>query len=787
MPRWTLAYLARGFGFVIAAGTLLLAQAGLADETEFPPSDNSATAAEAGPFRLAQQPADVPDVEEEPELPPEPPPDLAPLAELAALLEQPVLVPGESPATLTMIEEVQPAPVDGGIAAVPRITPAAVTRIDEDMIWLSGARSLNEAFDIFVPNLQTITMARQGEKLGIRGIISNNNDKILLKVNGKLMNDRTRAGAFSELDLAMLGDIHHVDVIRGPGSVIDGPGAIAGVINTQTHTGLTFQGLDATVRQGLIEYHTTAEVRYGRKFNDDTGVFVYYGMSDYAGADRNNAPFFYSSTFTARDGSLVIPGEPAPAGIPVPNAHEAYLNQVKHKFHAQFTHGNLDIWARLTNSGEQVGPQRQVVIDPPTPGFPGFAGRSDLSAGSEQFTLAGNYVWELSDTLEVEWRLSYDTLDYVLTAVAGDHSSHREDEVYARVLGRWTPHERHAIALGYAWSHEWFGLPTRGFPGLPPVIVGLTPDNTFPWEANTHSLMGEYQLQINDCWTGFAGIRTDKHSYTNWLVSPRAALVWTPNERDTLKGIWTMASRRAGDGVLRNVFLDNAMFAEVEEIKSAEMRYERRPCEHWLLAAGFFWQYLNQISYSPAAGREVLLGQFQSAGCELEATYRAEDTHFMFSHAYTQLLNGVLGDPTLIQGITAEPYGFGRDLAGWSPHITKLYLAHDLNDCWTASGSLRVYWGFPGDEDLANFNNTLTPPVNQLPVADPGFTKAFRGSYFLDFGLERRFACDRGVARLDLYNVLGWIDRDLNKRNMLRRASWRDEAAALGLSVRWEF
>jgi hypothetical protein len=263
--------------------------------------------------------------------------------------------------------------------------------------------------------------------------------------------------------------------------------------------------------------------------------------------------------------------------------------------------------------------------------------------------------------------------------------------------------------------------------------------------------------------------------------------VWTPNERDTLKGIWNVATRRANDGVLRNEFLDNGTFADVESIESAEMRYERRPCEHWLLGAGFFWQHLNQISFSPAVQREDFLGEFQSAGLELEASYRDENTHFVFSHGYTQLINGVLVDPTIVQGVTAEPYGFGNDLAGWSPHITKLYLAHDLNDWWTASSSFRVYWGFPGDEDLANYNRSLATPARQLPFADPGFTEAFRGSYFLDFGLQRSFCCDRGIVRLDLFNVLGWIDKDLNKRNVIRRASWRDEAAALALSARWEF
>jgi len=781
MSHWIVVYLARRSEFLIAIGVLLLAQSGLAGEARVFLSDDSAVIGETTPFRLAQQPAEVPDAAEERVLSP----DLPPLEELEALLGQPVIVPGESPGTLIAIDGGQTPSIDGGVGAVPRVTPAAVTRIDHDMLWLSGARSLNEAFDIFAPNLQIISQAQQGSRVGIRGTISNVNDKILMKVNGKLMNDRSSRGVFSELDLAMLGDIHHVDVILGPGSVIDGPGAIAGVINLQTHTGLTFQGLDATVRQGLIEEHTTAEVRFGHQWDDETGLFVYYGMSDYAGADRNDAPYFYSSTFLARDGSQVIAGEPAPAGIPVPNSYQAFRSQVKHKLHTQFTHGNLDIWARLINGGVQLGPQRRDVFDSGQAApFPGFAGRSGASQGYEQFTVGGSYLWKLSDTFNVDWRLSYDTLDYVITRANGRHRSHREDEVYTRVLGRWTPNDRHSIAFGYAWSHEWFGMPTRGFPNTAPLIAQLDTGNTFPWETDTHSLMAEYQLQFNDRWTGFAGIRTDKHTYTHWLVSPRAALVWTPNERDTLKGIWSGANRRANDGLLRNQFLDFGTFSAVETIESAEMRYERRPCEHWLLAAGFFWQQLNEISAESGVGQRFL-GEFQSAGCELEATYRDEDTHFMLSHAYTQLLNGVLARPGLVQGVTAEPYGFGSDLAGWSPHITKLYAAHDLDDWWTASTSLRVYWGFPGDEDLAEYNQTIGN--RSLPFTDPGFDKAWRGSYFLDFGLERKFAADRGVARLDLYNVLGWIDRDLNKRNVLRRASWRDEAAALGFSVRWEF
>jgi hypothetical protein len=150
-------------------------------------------------------------------------------------------------------------------------------------------------------------------------------------------------------------------------------------------------------------------------------------------------------------------------------------------------------------------------------------------------------------------------------------------------------------------------------------------------------------------------------------------------------------------------------------------------------------------------------------------------------------MNGFLPDVTRNQGITAEPYGFGSDLASWSPNLTKIYANREWNNLWSGSWSLRAYWGFPGDEDLADYNASLPAPNGFLPLADPGYSKAFRGSYFLDFGVERKICCDQGKLRLDLYNVLGWIDKDLNKRNVLRRAYYRSEAAAVALSLRRSF
>lgn len=101
MPISTLAYLARKSALVIAVGTLSLAQYGLADESHVFLSDDPATIAETTPFRLAQQAVEVPGAEEELEEPPAP----DPLAELEALLAQPVLVNEPVATTLSRVEE----------------------------------------------------------------------------------------------------------------------------------------------------------------------------------------------------------------------------------------------------------------------------------------------------------------------------------------------------------------------------------------------------------------------------------------------------------------------------------------------------------------------------------------------------------------------------------------------------------------------------------------------------------------------------------------------------------
>ena len=55
------------------------------------------------------------------------------------------------------------------------------------------------------------------------------------------------------------------------------------------------------------------------------------------------------------------------------------------------------------------------------------------------------------------------------------------------------------------------------------------------WSTDLYSILGEWQWNINDKWTTFAGGRIDKHTFTDEMYSPRAAVVYSPTDIDTLK------------------------------------------------------------------------------------------------------------------------------------------------------------------------------------------------------------------------------------------------------------
>ncbi len=696
----------------------------------------------------------------------------------------------------------------------PRLVPAAMTTITQEQIKASGARSLFELLDIYVPNLQWSHHSWENDQMGLRGIINDRDDKYLLLVNGRNMNQRTHFGALTEQDQVLLSDIHHVEVIRGPGSALYGPGAISMVINIVTFNASNFQGTEVTTRAGVIEGFATGEVKHGEKFIDnDGGIFLYGGLGDYDGANKYNAPQIYPFDFTSVNGWAprgTVPSDGTKLGQPMTGDSTARDNAAAPhadpaKLHVEINKGNLDIWARYERGGKQFSPASMMLARGPASwadwfwfGIYNNNGRPlpeiypDFYA-YQQLTGFIGYTQELTEKAGIDYAFSYSTISLIKERLADPVDAYREDNLYAKALLKWQVHDNHKIAFGPEYYHFDLGLdpfsgfdyPEHGIQGAASTVSPRTQEwgngTQMPrWSTDMFSLLGEWQWKITDQLTTFLGGRVDEHTYTQPMYSPRAAGVLTPTERDTLKAIWTQSVRMNFEAEMKKQHDATGTDSDPEKLDSWELRYERQQTKNLDLAVSGYLHRLNAISWDNSLQKSTVVGTQKDAGVELEAIYHTEKDRLAVSHGFTKLVE--FDQKTgRTSHISSEPYG--HDLTNWSNNNTKVDYRHKLDDHWTFNGSLRVYWGFPGLKTYEDWNS----PV----LVDHGWERTYRGSYFLDLGLEYKPNKHLEIGMYG-YNLLGIFDSDLNKRNTVESGNaggsgFRSAAPALAVSATYAF
>ena len=353
------------------------------------------------------------------------------------------------------------------------------------------------------------------------------------------------------------------------------------------------------------------------------------------------------------------------------------------------------------------------------------------------------------------------------------------------------------MAFGTEFSHELFGKRSIGYPHEP-AVVSPQLFGTPSWDTNAYSLLAEYQWQVLNPLTFFLGARADKHTYTHWLFSPRASLVYAPTDIDTIKILYNRSIRRSDDAILRRKHRDSKGKGDGEKIDSVELRYERQHSKYLWLAGSFYYSHHDVVAFvvstTDVTNDVADIGTLELYGLEAEAIYRGEKLRLTFSHNYTKQIDFDLADVSItIQNISASAYGYGNDLANWSNNSTKLTAEYDISEKWTASGSLRGVWGYPGAKDMLRYNLVETPgPGNTISAALPikdstGSNRGFQESVYLNLGLEFRPTTPI-TLRVDDFNVLGWADNDLNKRSdFLRSSRYHREAASVGISLAYSF
>ena len=127
----------------------------------------------------------------------------------------------------------------------------AVTIITADDIASYGYRTLDQVLasvrGFYTSNDRNYTY------LGVRGFSrpTDYNNRVLVLIDGNQINEGIWGGAPVELAID-LATIERIEIIRGPGSVVYGTGAMFGVINIVTRNGESVSGVQASGRAGSL-------------------------------------------------------------------------------------------------------------------------------------------------------------------------------------------------------------------------------------------------------------------------------------------------------------------------------------------------------------------------------------------------------------------------------------------------------------------------------------------------------------------------------------------------------
>ena len=129
--------------------------------------------------------------------------------------------------------------------------PSIVTVITDEEIKNLGYRTFIEILRT-VPGFEILKTGALGDTIpAVRGFASDNKVRVML--NGHLVNNPLRGGAFVNFDDFPVEGIKRIEIIRGPGSAMYGENAFLGVINIITKDAKDIDGVKVSSGYGSFD------------------------------------------------------------------------------------------------------------------------------------------------------------------------------------------------------------------------------------------------------------------------------------------------------------------------------------------------------------------------------------------------------------------------------------------------------------------------------------------------------------------------------------------------------
>ena len=433
-----------------------------------------------------------------------------------------------------------------------REAAASVTVVTAEDIDRYGYRNLEEV----LASVQGFYLSndRNYTYLGVRGFgrPTDYNNRVLLLVNGHSTNEDVYWSAMIDQTLGItLDSIERVEIVRGPGSVLYGTGAMFAVVNIITKEGKAIHGFDASGEIGSFG-SVEAAVSYGKELNNGADMMVSLMWGDVKGTDQFYPEYDDPSTND---------------GIADDLDWERYYG-----LQTRVTYQNLSlqgIWS-LRQAGIPTGAWEIVFNDRTAQtkdqsGFVELKYDLDLAVDKnlmirgyyDHYGYAGTYPYEIDSTIVK----NYDASD-------------------GRWLGgetqfRWDIRTNNRLSLGLEFQKH----VSRSYQLWTPEEIYF--DGDFP--SHVVSFYAQDELQLVDNLAFTFGLRSDKYSNLESHITPRAALVYNPMPYSAVKLLYGQAYRAPNIyemyyedpliGYKPNLALDR------EKIQTLELVWEHRITE----------------------------------------------------------------------------------------------------------------------------------------------------------------------------------------------------------------
>ncbi|SFB70706.1 TonB dependent receptor [Flexibacter flexilis DSM 6793] len=587
--------------------------------------------------------------------------------------------------------------------------PVAITVITKDDIRVSASRNMLDLLETYVPGFFWLDHQSEGMAAAMRGISSNRNLKFLLLVNGVVVNNRAHKGMVSEISNWDLDDIEKIEVVRGPGSVTYGPGAIAGVISITTKRAMEESVVGASVNY-KSEYQSRGLNLYAGGKSTSGVKSLFYGSIQ--STDGINHP----EVFTAK--SFTDYGLPDQMKTPVPiNPYmRDALNIPQLKLMADFDFGKgYKFFTRYNQAGafgnpfERYRPLSSFNVTSNKPVYKGDAIPSMYSR-NQQFLAIAEKKFTLNDRLELSTNIVYDNennysiryqtlstltntnLDSLklreLTSIMNLSSlrhaiyQYSERQITGKaVLTYKSANNKFQGAFGTEltnnhWAAPWFKSASAIRLGDQREIVSdstvLAVSNTGVgasanqitanqgvyvgngWQTNTISFYGEGSYVLTDKISLLASARTDKDTYSKWLFSPRLAVLFD-FYKHTFRVVGLQSTRM---NTASQMLVEHraGRVSPTEKLRALEVLYTYVHSPKLITEANVYYNSTEILDWSTSTLGVVALGKSQTAGAEIAVTYKANNLSVGFNHAIVGLVDWKLNADQVGSGISYSDY-----------------------------------------------------------------------------------------------------------------------------------